>query len=66
MGAVRLLHSLDSAPLAVAIAARAEGPTRVLVEVSLAGNRPKVVSCRPSFGRSWRMCRSTPTSWSAA
>ena len=24
--------------------------------------RPKVVSCRPSFGRSWRMCRSRPIS----
>jgi pyridoxal phosphate enzyme (YggS family) len=34
--AVRLLHSLDSARLAGEVAARAEGPTRVLVEVNLA------------------------------
>jgi PLP dependent protein len=38
---VRLLHSLDSASLAAAIAARTEGPTRVLVEVNLAGEATK-------------------------
>jgi pyridoxal phosphate enzyme (YggS family) len=36
MGAVRLLHSLDSERLAAEIAARAEGPARVLVEVNVA------------------------------
>jgi hypothetical protein len=41
IGAVRLLHSLDSVRLAAAIAARAEGPTRVLVEVNLAGELTK-------------------------
>ena len=41
IGSVRLLHSLDSAPLAAAIAARAEGPTRVLVEVNVAGESTK-------------------------
>jgi PLP dependent protein len=41
MASVRLLHSLDSAPLAAAIAARTEGPTRVLVEVNLAGESTK-------------------------
>lgn len=34
--AVRLIHSVDSARLAAEIAARAEGPTRVLVEVNVA------------------------------
>lgn len=34
--AVRLLHSLDSIRLAQAIDARAEGPTRVLVEINVA------------------------------
>jgi pyridoxal phosphate enzyme (YggS family) len=38
---VRLLHSLDSARLAAEVAARAEGPTRVLVEVNLAGEPTK-------------------------
>ena len=38
---VRLLHSLDSARLAEAIAARSEGPTRVLVEVNVAGESTK-------------------------
>jgi uncharacterized pyridoxal phosphate-containing UPF0001 family protein len=41
IGAVRLLHSLDSERLAAAIAARAEGPTRVLVEVNVAGESTK-------------------------
>lgn len=41
VGAVRLLHSLDSLRLATAIAARAEGPTRVLVEVNLAEESSK-------------------------
>ncbi len=41
IGSVRLLHSLDSLRLAAAIAARAEGPTRVLVEVNLAGELTK-------------------------
>jgi PLP dependent protein len=36
MGAVRLLHSLDSERLAAEIAAKAEGLTRVLVEVNVA------------------------------
>ena len=36
LGAVRLLHSLDSERLAAEIARRAEGPTRVLVEVNVA------------------------------
>jgi PLP dependent protein len=38
---VRLLHSLDSARLAEAIGARSEGPTRVLVEVNVAGESTK-------------------------
>ena len=38
---VRLLHSLDSERLAAAIAARAEGPTRVLVEVNVAEESTK-------------------------
>ncbi len=41
IGEVRLLHSLDSERLAAAIAARAEGPTRVLVEVNVAGESTK-------------------------
>jgi len=36
LSAVRLVHSVDSERLAAAIAARAEGPTRVLVEVNVA------------------------------
>jgi PLP dependent protein len=36
IGSVRLLHSLDSERLAAEIAARAEGTTRVLVEVNVA------------------------------
>jgi PLP dependent protein len=39
--AVRLLHSLDSTRLAAEVAARAEGPTRVLVEVNLAEEQSK-------------------------
>jgi PLP dependent protein len=35
LGAVRLVHSLDSAPLAAEIARRAEGVVRVLVEVNI-------------------------------
>gem|GEM_PF-107225 len=34
LGRVRLIHSVDSVALATEIAARAEGPTRVLVEVN--------------------------------
>jgi PLP dependent protein len=41
MGAVRLLHSLDSERLAAEIAARTEGPARVLVEVNVAGEATK-------------------------
>lgn len=41
MPAVRLLHSLDSERLAAEIAARIEGPTRVLVEVNVAGENSK-------------------------
>jgi hypothetical protein len=39
--AVRLLHSLDSERLAAEIAHRAEGPTRVLVEVNVAEEETK-------------------------
>jgi PLP dependent protein len=39
--AVRLLHSLDSVPLAVEVARRAEGPTRVLIEVNIAAEESK-------------------------
>lgn len=35
LGAVRLVHSVDSAELAAEIAKRAEGPTRVLVEINV-------------------------------
>lgn len=35
LGAVRLVHSVDSEPLAAEIAKRAEGPVRVLVEVNV-------------------------------
>ncbi|MEW6583636.1 MAG: YggS family pyridoxal phosphate-dependent enzyme [Actinomycetota bacterium] len=38
---VRLIHSLDSVALAREIAARAEGPTRVLVEVNVGGENTK-------------------------
>jgi len=38
---VRLVHSLDSERLAAEIAARAEGPTRVLVEVNAGGETSK-------------------------
>lgn len=41
IGEVRLLHSLDSVTLAGAIAARSEGPTRVLVEINVAGEPTK-------------------------
>jgi pyridoxal phosphate enzyme (YggS family) len=41
MPAVRLLHSLDSERLAAEIAHRAEGPTRVLVEVNVAEEETK-------------------------
>jgi pyridoxal phosphate enzyme (YggS family) len=41
IAAVRLLHSLDSERLAAEIAARVEGPTRVLVEVNVAGESTK-------------------------
>jgi PLP dependent protein len=41
VAAVRLLHSLDSLRLATAIADRAEGATRVLVEVNVAGEPTK-------------------------
>lgn len=39
--AVRLIHSLDSERLAAEIARRAEGPTRVLVEVNIAEEATK-------------------------
>jgi pyridoxal phosphate enzyme (YggS family) len=38
---VRLVHSVDSSRLAAAIAARAEGPARVLVEVNVAEEQSK-------------------------
>lgn len=41
MPTVRLLHSLDSERLAAEIAHRAEGPTRVLVEVNVAEEETK-------------------------
>lgn len=41
LAATRLIHSVDSARLAAAIAARAEGPTRVLVEVNVAEEQTK-------------------------
>jgi pyridoxal phosphate enzyme (YggS family) len=39
--AVRLIHSLDSVPLAEEIARRAAGPTRVLVEVNIGEEQSK-------------------------
>jgi pyridoxal phosphate enzyme (YggS family) len=41
LGAVRLVHSVDSLRLAREIAARSEGPTRVLVEVNVAEESTK-------------------------
>jgi pyridoxal phosphate enzyme (YggS family) len=41
LGAVRLIHSVDSVRLAEEIARRAEGPTRVLVEVNVAEEESK-------------------------
>lgn len=41
LGAVRLIHSVDSLRLAEEIARRAEGPTRVLVEVNVAEEESK-------------------------
>jgi len=38
---VRLIHSLDSIPLAEEIASRAEGPVRILVEVNLGEEKTK-------------------------
>lgn len=41
LGAVRLIHSLDSVRLAQEIDARAEGPTRLLVELNVAEEETK-------------------------
>lgn len=41
LAAARLVHSLDSVRLAETIAMRAEGPTRVLVEINVAGEPTK-------------------------